>query len=70
MNNRGDPPPGGIHLRLRAEETLSTLNPNLGQTLRVQAFERSVALGVQAARRGPSSLEETAHTLTQGGGGG
>ncbi|MDA7985040.1 MAG: hypothetical protein MPJ52_05700 [Alphaproteobacteria bacterium] len=70
MTNKGDPPAGGVHLRLRAEEILTAHGPDLGAALRAQTFERTLALGVQAARRAPASLEEAAHTLTQGGGGG
>ena len=64
---RGDAPPGGLSLRARTEALLAA-QPE--QALRGQLFVQQVSLGAQAARRGPSSLEEGFRTLAQGGGGG
>ena len=76
FQNRGEVPRGGVSLRARAESALATspaggvASPRLANALRTQAFLQEAAVGSQAARRGPSGLEEGFRTLAQGGGGG
>ena len=79
VRDRSEPPVGALRLRDRAEDVLAHgaqsaagagQSGTVGEALRTQAFVQTLGIGVQAARRGPSSLEEAFRTLAQGGGGG